>query len=98
MFAELKNPSRSNIFISSSQFYLGTEVFPRLWLGVQGIPMVKKWEATGIDRELLVKIESYWHNLEAEFKPKANKILLIIELGTRCRQNLLYLSVYMCTT
>ena len=34
-----------------------------------------------------LKIENYWPLLELTFKPKANKILFNIELGTRSKQN-----------
>ena len=71
----------------------------RYWMGDQGIPLVKKWTALGkldfsnpIDEGRNNPISSgfilqnYWNLLEAEFKPKGNKLLSVIELWTRSRQ------------
>ena len=71
----------------------------RYWMGDQGIPLVKKWTALGkldftntIDggRERPISsgfiLQNYWKLLEREFKPKGNKLLSVIELGTRSRQ------------
>ena len=71
----------------------------RYWMGDQGIPLVKKWTALGkldfsnpIDEGRSNPISSgfilqnYWNLLEAEFKPKGNKLLSVIELWTRSRQ------------
>ena len=71
----------------------------RYWMGDQGIPLVKKWTALGkLDftnptdggRESPISsgfiLQNYWKLLEAEFKPKGNKLLSVIELWTRSRQ------------
>ena len=71
----------------------------RYWMGDQGIPLVKKWTALGkldfsnpIDggRDDPISsgfiLQNYWNLLEAEFKPKGNKLLSVIELWTRSRQ------------
>ena len=70
----------------------------RYWMGDQGIPLVKKWTALGKldfsnptggrDRPILSGfiLQNYWNLLEAEFKPKGNKLLSVIELWTRSRQ------------
>ena len=71
----------------------------RYWMGDQGIPLVKKWTALGkldftnpIDggRERPISsgfiLQNYWKLVEAEFKPKGNKLLSVIELWTRSRQ------------
>ena len=71
----------------------------RYWMGDQGIPLVKKWTALGkLDfsnptdggRERPISsgfiLQNYWKLLEAEFKPKGNKLLSVIELWTRSRQ------------
>ena len=71
----------------------------RYWMGDQGIPLVKKWTALGkLDfsnprdggRDNPISsgfiLQNYWNLLEAEFKPKGNKLLSVIELWTRSRQ------------
>ena len=71
----------------------------RYWMGDQGIPLVKKWTALGkldfsnpTDRGGDASISSgfilqnYWKLLEAEFKPKGNKLLSVIELWTHSTQ------------
>ena len=71
----------------------------RYWMGDQGIPLVKKWTALGkLDfsnpteggRDQPISsgfiLDNYWNLLEAEFKPKGNKLLSVIELWTRSRQ------------
>ena len=71
----------------------------RYWMGDQGIPLVKKWTALGKldfsnptdggrDRPISSGfiLDNYWKLLEAEFKPKGNKLLSVIELWTRSRQ------------
>ena len=70
----------------------------RYWMGDQGIPLVKKWTALGKldfsnptggrDRSISSGfiLQNYWNLLEAEFKPKGNKLLSVIELWTRSRQ------------
>ena len=71
----------------------------RYWMGDQGIPLVKKWTALGKldftnptdggrDRPISSGfiLQNYWKLLEAEFKPKGNKLLSVIELWTRSRQ------------
>ena len=67
----------------------------RYWMGEQGIPLVKKWSALGKldfssseEDDLLSGyiLQNYWNLLEAEFKPKGNKLLSVIELWTRSKQ------------
>ena len=72
----------------------------RYWMGDQGIPLVKKWTALGKldfsnptdggrDRPISSGfiLQNYWKLLEAEFKPKGNKLLSVIELWTCSRQD-----------
>ena len=71
----------------------------RYWMGDQGIPLVKKWTVLGkLDfsnptdggRERPIStgyvLQNYWNLLEAEFKPKGNKLLSVIELWTCSKQ------------
>ena len=67
----------------------------RYWMGEQGIPLVKKWTALGKldfssseedDLSSGYILQNYWDLLEAEFRPKGNKLLSVIELWTRSRQ------------
>ena len=67
----------------------------RYWMGEQGIPLVKKWTALGkldfssSEEDNLSSgyiLQNYWSLLEAEFRPKGNKLLSVIELWTRSRQ------------
>ena len=67
----------------------------RYWMGEQGIPLVKKWAALGkldfssAEEDALSSgyiLQNYWNLLEAEFKPKGNKLLSVIELWTRSKQ------------
>ena len=67
----------------------------RYWMGEQGIPLVKKWTALGkLDFSSAEEdapssgyiLQNYWNLLEAEFKPKGNKLLSVIELWTRSKQ------------
>ena len=67
----------------------------RYWMGEQGIPLVKKWTALGkldfssAEEDALSSgyiLQNYWNLLEAEFKPKGNKLLSVIELWTRSKQ------------
>ena len=67
----------------------------RYWMGEQGIPLVKKWTALGkldfssSEEDALSSgyiLQNYWNLLEAEFKPKGNKLLSLIELWTRSKQ------------
>ena len=67
-------------------------------MGDQGIPLVKKWTALGKldfsspeggrDRPISSGfiLKNYWDLLEAEFKPKGNKLLSVIELWSRSKQ------------
>ena len=64
----------------------------RYWMGEEGIPLIKKWTALGkldfskpvTDGEGTILsgcvLQSYWNLLEAEFKPKGNKLLSVTEL------------------
>ena len=67
----------------------------RYWMGEQGIPLVKKWAAlckldfSSAEEDALLSgyiLQNYWNLLEAEFKPKGNKLLSVIELWTRSKQ------------
>ena len=70
----------------------------RYWMGDQGIPLVKKWTALGKldfsspeggrDRPISSGfiLKNYWDLLEAEFKPKGNKLLSVIELWSQNKQ------------
>ena len=67
----------------------------RYWMGEQGIPLVKKWTALGkldfssAEEDALSSgyiLQNYWNLLEAEFKPKGNKLLSVIELWTQSKQ------------
>ena len=67
----------------------------RYWMGEQGIPLVKKWTALGkldfsnSEEDALLSgyiLQNYWNLLEAEFRPKGNKLLSVIELWTRSKQ------------
>ena len=67
----------------------------RYWMGEQGIPLVKKWTALGkldfssSEEDALLSgyiLQNYWDLLEAEFRPKGNKLLSVIELWTGSRQ------------
>ena len=69
----------------------------RYWMGEQGIPLVKKWTALGkldfssAEEDALSSgyiLQNYWNLLEAEFKPKGNKLLSVIELWTQSKQTL----------
>ena len=67
----------------------------RYWMGEQGIPLVKKWTALGKldfscseEDDLLSGyiLQNYWNLLDAEFRPKGNKLLSVIELWTQSKQ------------
>ena len=67
----------------------------RYWMGEQGIPLVKKWTALGKldfssseedDLSSGYVLQNYWNLLEAEFRPKGNKLLSVIELWTQSKQ------------
>ena len=67
----------------------------RYWMGEQGIPLVKKWTALGkldfsnSQEDALSSgyiLQNYWNLLDAEFRPKGNKLLSVIELWTRSKQ------------
>ena len=64
-------------------------------MGEHGIPLIKKWTALGkldfsnAEEDALSSgyiLQNYWNLLEAEFRPKGNKLLSVIELWTRSRQ------------
>ena len=64
-------------------------------MGEQGIPLVRKWTALGkldfsrAEEDTLSSgyiLQNYWDLLEAEFRPKGNKLLSVIELWTRSKQ------------
>ena len=67
----------------------------RYWMGEQGIPLVKKWTALGKldlssseedDLSSGYILQNYWNILDAEFRPKGNKLLSVIELWTQSKQ------------
>ena len=67
----------------------------RYWMGEQGIPLVKKWTALGkldfsnSEEDALSSgyiLQNYSNLLDAEFRPKGNKLLSVIELWTRSKQ------------
>ena len=67
----------------------------RYWMGEQGIPLVKKWTALGkldfssSEEDALSSgyiLQNYWNLPDAEFRPKGNKLLSVIELWTRSKQ------------
>ena len=67
----------------------------RYWMGEHGIPLVKKWTALGkldfsnSEEDALSSgyiLQNYWNLLEAEFRPKGNKLLAVIELWTQSKQ------------
>ena len=74
------------------------KVYLRYWMGEQGIPLIKKWTNLGkldfskpvADRDGPLSsgyvLQNYWNLLEAEFKPKGNKLLSVIELWTQSKQ------------
>ena len=64
----------------------------KYWLGEQGLLLIHKWENTG---DLIYtgadpngyKTKTYWNLLENEFRPKANKIISVLNLWTNLKQN-----------
>ena len=64
----------------------------KYWLGEQGLPLIHKRENTG---DLIYtgadpngyKTWTYWNLLENEFRPKANKIISVLDLWTNSKQN-----------
>ena len=63
----------------------------KYWMGTEGLPLIEKWENTGKltydgDAATSKNIDTYWTLLEDEFKPKANKIISIIELWNKSKQ------------
>ena len=64
----------------------------KYWLGEQGLPLICKWENTG---DLIYtgadpngyKTKTYRNLLENEFRPKANKIISVLDLWTNSKQN-----------
>ena len=70
----------------------------RLWMGDQGIPLIRKWENTGqisfkhakaakgCEISNGYKLETFWNLLDEELKPKGNKLLSVIEFWTRSKQ------------
>ena len=63
----------------------------KYWMGTEGLPLIEKWENTSKltydgDAAISKNIDIYWTLLEDEFKPKANKIISIIELWNKSKQ------------
>ena len=69
----------------------------KFWLGEEGLPLIQKWEDT---KKLLYTgdtpsghdLTTYWTLLEEEFKPRANRIISVIDLWTNSKQGSLGLS------
>ena len=63
----------------------------KFWLAEEGLPLIRKWENT---KKLVYtgdspsghKLTTYWNLLDEEFKPKANRIISVIDLWTNSRQ------------
>ena len=67
----------------------------KYWMGTEGIPLIDKWENSG--KLVYVNppgtaegtipsghnLDTYWNLLEEEFKPKENKIILILDSWTK---------------
>ena len=63
----------------------------KYWMGTEGLQLIEKWENPGKltyegDAATSKNIDTYWTLLEDEFKPKANKIISIIELWNKSKQ------------
>ena len=68
----------------------------KYWMGTEALPLIERWENTGvISTEPIPPLEgeeggdrpgpghllaTFWRLLETEFKPKANKILSVMDL------------------
>ena len=71
--------------------------FLKFWLGEEGLPLIQKWEDT---KKLIYvgdnpsghDLDTYWTLLEEEFKPRANRIISVIDLWTNSKQGSLGLS------
>ena len=75
----------------------------KYWLEDKGLPLIEKWQKSGKIPDTVPegvgdgtipegqKLETYWNLLEVEFKPRANKILSIMELWSKqSKQNSMY--------
>ena len=63
---------------------------PKILDGTEGLPLIEKWENTGKltyegDAATSKNIDTYWTLLEDKFKPKANKIISIIEFWNKSK-------------
>ena len=63
----------------------------KCWMGTEGLPLIEKWESTGKltydgDDATCKELDTYWNLMDAEFKPKANKIISIMELWNKNKQ------------
>ena len=62
----------------------------KYWMGIEGLPLIEKWENTNKltygDAGTARTLDTYWTLLDDEFKPKANKIISIIELWNKSKQ------------
>ena len=71
--------------------------FLKFWLGEEGLPLIQKWEDT---KKLIYvgdnpsghDLDTYWTLLAEEFKPRANRIISVIDLWTNSKQGSLGLS------
>ena len=64
----------------------------KYWMGTEGIPLIDKWKNSGKlvyegDHPSGYNLDTYWNLLKEEFKPKENKIILILDLWTKLKQN-----------
>ena len=63
----------------------------KYWMVTEGLPLIEKWESTGKltydgDDATCKELDTYWNLMDAEFKPKANKIISIMELWNKNKQ------------
>ena len=63
----------------------------KYWMGTEGLPLIEKWESTGKltyggDDVTCKELDTYSNLIDAEFKPKANKIISIMELWNKNKQ------------
>ena len=62
----------------------------KYWMGTEGLPLIEKWENTNKltygEAGTARMLDTYWTLLDDEFKPKANKIISIIELWNKSKQ------------
>ena len=71
----------------------------KYWMGTEGIPLIDKFKNSdklvyenppGATEGTIPSghnLDTYWNLLEEEFKPKENKIILILDLWSKSKQN-----------